>query len=299
MTSLGLNDHHQSTVVNYMRFLRYQKAQRLKSVDGCFEDLKTSRLTDDTFTVDEVVDMLDGLLVVVRGELDTELIHTAHTNVLLLVQLFQQAEKWHLKLQADISELENRELLEQIKNFEERELSGVGGSHDTEFKSRLEPVNENGSSALLKMEIERISEENGRLRDRLKQIENQTLVIQQEKSLLQAQLDKARSQVNNDHQTVTTTDVSDLEQKMSSLKSSLAKSASENKAQAAALESELANSKHELLKIREMLEMAEKELEKKVSQTAPFQNLKQMLQKKNDQIKDLRKRLSKFEAVDD
>jgi len=35
-----------------------------------------------------------------------------------------------------------------------------------------------------------------------------------------------------------------------------------------------------------------KELEKKVSQTAPFQNLKQMLQKKNDQIKDLRRRLS-------
>lgn len=35
-------------------------------------------------------------------------------------------------------------------------------------------------------------------------------------------------------------------------------SATENKAQAAALEGELANSKHELLKIREMLEMAEK-----------------------------------------
>ena len=66
------------------------------------------RLTEDTFTVDEVDDMLDGLLTVVRGEVDSELIHTGHTNVLLLMQLFQQAEKWHLKLQADISELENR-----------------------------------------------------------------------------------------------------------------------------------------------------------------------------------------------
>jgi leucine zipper transcription factor-like protein 1 len=42
-----------------------------------------------------------------------------------------------------------------------------------------------------------------------------------------------------------------------------------------------------------------KELEKKVSQTAPFQNLKAMVQKKNDQLKDLRKRLSKYESVDD
>ena len=66
------------------------------------------RLTEDTYTIDEVTDLLDGLVTVVRGEVDTELIHTSHTNVLLLIQLFQQAEKWHLKLQADISELENR-----------------------------------------------------------------------------------------------------------------------------------------------------------------------------------------------
>ena len=107
------------------------------------------------------------------------------------------------------------------------------------------------------------------------------------------------------------------------------------------MEGELGNTKHELLKVREMLDMAEKvwrhrlrsptlatcmvrvchantkcytywrsvcvhhinghrrrcrviqELEKKVSQTAPFRNLKQMLQKKNEQIKDLRRRLSR------
>lgn len=52
--------------------------------------------------------MLDGLCAVVRGDVESELINAAHTNVLLLRQVFSQAEKWHLKLQADISELENR-----------------------------------------------------------------------------------------------------------------------------------------------------------------------------------------------
>ena len=66
------------------------------------------RLNEETFTIDEVEEMLNGLLSVVRGEVESELINTAHTNVLLLRQVFQQAEKWHLKLQADISELENR-----------------------------------------------------------------------------------------------------------------------------------------------------------------------------------------------
>lgn len=66
------------------------------------------RLVEETFTMDEVREMLDGLQVVVRGEVEMELINTAHTNVLLLRQLFSQAEKYYLRLQSDISELENR-----------------------------------------------------------------------------------------------------------------------------------------------------------------------------------------------
>uniref|UniRef100_A0A8C8D1X2 Leucine zipper transcription factor-like protein 1 n=1 Tax=Oncorhynchus tshawytscha TaxID=74940 RepID=A0A8C8D1X2_ONCTS len=61
-----------------------------------------------TFTVDEVRDMLHGPKLVVRGEVETELVNTAHTNMLLLRQLFSQAEKFYLRLQTDISELENR-----------------------------------------------------------------------------------------------------------------------------------------------------------------------------------------------
>ena len=72
------------------------------------DDFLLCRLTEDTYTIDEVDELLDDLLEVVHGDVESELINTAHTNVLLLRQLFQQAEQWHLKLQADISELENR-----------------------------------------------------------------------------------------------------------------------------------------------------------------------------------------------
>ena len=70
--------------------------------------------------------MLEGVQSVVSSDMESELVHSAHTNTLLLRQLFQQAEKWHLTLQADISELENRALLDGIKEFEEKEfvLSG-------------------------------------------------------------------------------------------------------------------------------------------------------------------------------
>lgn len=67
-----------------------------------------SRLYEETYTIDEVTDMLDDLLTVCRSEVENELLNSNHTSVLLMRQMLTQSEKWHLKLDADISELENR-----------------------------------------------------------------------------------------------------------------------------------------------------------------------------------------------
>lgn len=51
---------------------------------------------------------------------------------------------------------------------------------------------------------------------------------------------------------------------------------------------------HDLFRVQKQLSMAEKELEKKFQQTAAYQNMKGILTRKNDQIKDLRRRLAKY-----
>lgn len=66
------------------------------------------RLTDETYTVDEVKEVLRDISSEVCSDIESELINSAHTNVLLLQQIFGQAEKWHLNLDADLAELENR-----------------------------------------------------------------------------------------------------------------------------------------------------------------------------------------------
>lgn len=63
---------------------------------------------EGTFSADEVKDMLDELCALLKGDLEVELIDTAHIAALLLCQMCCQAQQWHLKLSADISELENR-----------------------------------------------------------------------------------------------------------------------------------------------------------------------------------------------
>lgn len=298
---IGLNQHHQQIVVNYLRFARYSRGQRLRGVEASFEELKDSRLVEDTYTLDEVTDMLDGLCAVVRGEVESELINAAHTNVLLLRQVFSQAEKWHLKLQADISELENRELINEIAKFEEREFSSGPSTSQSKLSKlsqapQLEPLNEGGGAALLQVEINRLNEENSKLKDRLKTLEGKATSVMGERSRLQADLEstqaalKAKGNVKSFGK-----EVADLEEQMAAAKLDLKLSKERGSTQAASLHDELTNSKHEILKLQHDLEEAEKDLTKKFNETTQYKNMKQMLTSKNEQIKDLRARLRKYE----
>ena len=66
------------------------------------------RLMENTYTDDEVREMLTDIGNVIASEIECELINSSHTNVLVLQQVFAQAQKWHLDLDADLAELENR-----------------------------------------------------------------------------------------------------------------------------------------------------------------------------------------------
>ncbi|XP_052252935.1 leucine zipper transcription factor-like protein 1 isoform X1 [Dreissena polymorpha] len=295
-TELNVNEHHSAQIYNYIRFTRYQRGQRMRAVDFCFDELISTRLDETTYTIDEVKDMLNGLLMNVQGELEGELVNSAHTNVLLLRQMFMQAEKWHLKLSADISELENRDILDKIAEFEEQQFAGT--KRDTDFHSvlkhvKLGPMNESGGTQLLHMKIEELQQQNDDLKMTIGKFQSGS---DKQRQMLEEDLRKTQAQMKSGNTGVET---EELRRKMAALQSELDKDKKTGKGGNDGMESDLVSTKHELLRVRDMLEMAEKELEKKVSQTQPFKNLKQMLMKKNDTMKELRKRLQKYESVDD
>ncbi|XP_041923875.1 leucine zipper transcription factor-like protein 1 isoform X2 [Alosa sapidissima] len=291
MGDFGFNEHHQNEVVNYMRFARAKRTLRLKTIDSCFQDLKDSRLVEDTFTVDEVTEMLDGLQMVVRGEVDTELLNMAHTNVLLLRQLFSQAEKFYLRLQSDISELENRDLLEQVAEFEKADFKS--GSKEIN-RPKLAPLNEGGVSELLNKEIGRLQEENDKLKARLRTLESQATSALDERSKAERALKDL--QVTQGEQQ--SQEISSLEDTVASLQAEFQKSLSAKEASQRDLQENLVSAKHDLLRVQDQLALAEKELDRKFQETAAYRNMKEILSKKNDQIKDLRRRLQKYESDD-
>ncbi|PNI81036.1 LZTFL1 isoform 15, partial [Pan troglodytes] len=234
-------------------------------------------LVEETFTIDEVSEVLNGLQAVVHSEVESELINTAYTNVLLLRQLFAQAEKWYLKLQTDISELENRELLEQVAEFEKAEITSSNKKPILDVtKPKLAPLNEGGTAELLNKATNALDEKS-----------------KLEKALQDLQLDQG-----NQKDFIKAQDLSNLENTVAALKSEFQKTLNDKTENQKSLEENLATAKHDLLRVQEELHMAEKELEKKFQQTAAYRNMKEILTKKNDQIKDLRKRLAQYEPED-
>ncbi|EDV27642.1 uncharacterized protein TRIADDRAFT_53552 [Trichoplax adhaerens] len=299
----GLNEIHQQTIVNYLRFAKFKRSQQLRAVDACVNDLKDSRLNEDTYTNDEVSEIMDELRSVLKGDVETELLNVSHTNALLLQQLFHQAEKWHLKLQADISQLENRELLEEIARFEEEEAAsnmskqGMSGSLSGKT-SKLQPLNEGGGAALLHMEISRLKEENETLRGRFKMLEAKATDAIREKEMLKKSLAETQKQLEATIDDIKSGKASvqiikDMEKKMAEMKINLDENSSQLEKDNAAVMGDLTESKHQLLALQAELEQTKSELEKKFGETSQYNNMKKMLTNKNNQIKELRSRLRK------
>jgi len=55
-----------------------------------------------------VKNILSNLEKTMTDEIKCELSAYTSTNLLMMYQFFQQAEKWHLRLNVDISEIQNK-----------------------------------------------------------------------------------------------------------------------------------------------------------------------------------------------
>ncbi|RNA21446.1 ADP-ribosylation factor 2 [Brachionus plicatilis] len=288
---MDLKDYHEASIVNFMRFSRAQRGLSLRSIRAAYKDVENHRLRNETtLTVDEVQDILEELWDIAHEEIDRELSHQSHTYILLLRQLFIQAENWHLKLQADISELENKELLDKVRMFEEETFSNKKSNYQP---PKLEPVNDTGGTILLKEKISSLQTENHALKDKIRYLEEKLIEYSEARSSSRDNAKKSSNRYNEDDEN------RDLEEKMSQLRNELQRSSDSSKATQKSIENEMISIKHRYLEIQEQLRMAEKELEKKFNQTNAYKNMKQMLDRKNEQIKDLRRRLNRYEPPDD
>ena len=84
---------HANQLVDYLRFLKRKREACIAEVAAEFKELRESRLFEDQYTREDVEALVNGLLAVVRTTMKKDLQGSGASSVLLLKQVFEQAEK--------------------------------------------------------------------------------------------------------------------------------------------------------------------------------------------------------------
>ena len=123
---LDVNEHNREIIRRYVHFAREQQAVGIRSFRAAADDFKNQRLSDEPMmTVNEVNDLIDELLDLLEQEFEQEFTHQYRVNILLIKQLFQQAEQWFLKLNPNFDQLENRRLIDLIRDYEKQQFDRI------------------------------------------------------------------------------------------------------------------------------------------------------------------------------
>ncbi|KAL7645665.1 UNVERIFIED_CONTAM: hypothetical protein RMT77_004051 [Armadillidium vulgare] len=299
--NLGLNPHHEFGLDSYLKFCRRQRGERLRSIAASFNDAKNTRLSDETFTKEEVEDLLDQLSNEVINEVETELLHNTHCESVLLTSLFRQAQVWHLDLKVDLAQLEDHEKLASIKQYENY---GPRKDHPPQKLNQISPLKgkKEGPQALLEAHIEKLNWEKAEIANHLKDLEDKVLELTREKENIELDKNASEKEAKFLKNTLSRKpgeeELLQMAGELKHMKSELSVEEEKSREEKVSLQMNLESTEKSLRQIQSQLMLAEKELEKKFSQTGAFQNMKKMLGQKNSQLKQLRLRLEKYEPLE-
>ncbi|CAG5098573.1 Oidioi.mRNA.OKI2018_I69.XSR.g15788.t1.cds [Oikopleura dioica] len=167
--SLGLTEHHKYQILELLRYSRYKRKEKVIGIELAFQDFVDTRvMEEDTFTQDEVRDLVNELQRSIVDEVESELINSCDVSALLLRQVMQQADKWKLKLSCDVKQVENLELLSLIREFEQNE----SGTKTSPSKMSLENQNLKEKNANLEERLSSTISEKTKAQSSLNSVKN-------------------------------------------------------------------------------------------------------------------------------
>ena len=135
MVTDACSEEHNQQLADLLRFLRRKRDAAIAEVAAEFNDTKESRLFEESYHVDDVTAILDGLLSVVRTAMKRDLQRSAFSSVLLLKQVFEQVEEKGIGLTTDLPTTEDRRLLEVVERWDQ-DVHGGSSSAPPPLRAR-------------------------------------------------------------------------------------------------------------------------------------------------------------------
>ena len=254
----------------FLRFFRSKRDLALQTVEGEFDDAKSDNLLDDgiMFSSQEVEHMLVGLKDMVMHSVRSDLGRSMNMMALLLKQLLQSADEQGVQLGMNMSAVEDQALLDSI---EKMSLDGPGGRR----RSAGKLVSLKDEQRRLERQASELAESKKELESRCRGLDDENGLLRKERENLTDELASVRRQLNFLQNEI-------AEAKGQTRATLRAKGASDEKE---------ARLMADLEEERSRRSEAERDMEQRLHQSRQVKQLKDMLQSKNAQIKEMRERL--------
>lgn len=229
------------------------------------------------YSQDDVRRLIDQTAAVVRASVAKEFDEFARVNSMFLRHLFLQAEGNEIQLRVDPNVIHDESLMGAGKPMDKKAGDLPSASAGA---SKLAPIH-GAVDVNLVAKMKEMEASGKRTQDRFVKLQQQYLELQKKSNEMREKLEHAehaRSSTEADFLAA----VSDSNSARSSQ---------------AALSSHSAAAAAEIAELRAKVGALETEVATRVMQTRQFQDLKKMVMKKNQQIKDIRSRLERYEPA--
>ncbi|KAJ9470987.1 hypothetical protein DIPPA_35426 [Diplonema papillatum] len=258
MSAAELGNVGAATMASFFATAKAKREQQIRTLDLEFMNFKDTSLIDQTFTKDDVDQLLSNYINVLKVSLHKQFTEYATGLVDMSTEILEQADGKESKLDIDTSRLTSGTLGEDMKKLEEDLLKKSNAP-------LLPSVTNRGVDPRKKLIDAR--DETTRLKKKAHEIQLQFNAMMREKTQVQTQLNEeldVLSAIKTEGSTLSQATIAKLQGEIDHLEKETAQ--------------------------------AQAEAEGKIGDSAQFQNLKGIIQRKNGEIKTLRERLSQFET---
>lgn len=259
MTSAAaLDDNGKATVTAYAGAARSRDQNALRALDVEYRQFRDTNVLQDTFTRDEVDELLRSYFSLMKVTLHKQSTESALAHADVLAQVYKSGEGKGQSLSSD-SSYETAGLEGKVATLEE----------DLKFSSprRSEPAQLVKPDVDLPKEIQLAKDDTARLKEKAQVIQDQYNAMMKEKQAVQAELDE-------------TVAILETVQKMGST----------------AGDAFIDKLRGEVDKIRNDTTKYTEESKSKLSESSQFQSMQTKMKRLNEEIKSARERLTKVKA---
>jgi len=280
-----LNSSHKQQLTNYLKFFQSKINEQAKEIEAAFEDSKEMRLLEEMYSKDDVVNIIDGLRDVLQSTIRSEFEKYSHQSALFLRHLFLQAEGHSVTLSVNTAELEDAVLLSGIKKLEleDKKKQTVADLPDVSGSKKLAALG-NAPDVKLVTRLKELEDQHKSLQTRFDKLQQQYMSTSREANELKESKDDLSRQVV------------DLKRDMTNLQSNNTKATfTELETIRGELSRYKRDSEDKTKRLETELKATQEQLSDRINKSPQFVQMKQMLQTKNQQLKDARQRVKELE----